>query len=702
MGVRNLRILLLTASMDTGGAETHVFELARAFEKGGDLVTVASSGGRLAQKFLECGIEHVRLPLGSHSPVSLIRARRELKRLLKKGNFDIVHAHSRLAAFLAHEVCMAAEVRMVTTVHAHYRKSLLFDRLAKWGSGVIAVSYDLYRYIQRNGRGVPIEQLRVIPNGVDTCRFLPTERKGTTIKIAFLSRLDSDCSKAAFSLCRIAEQLASRYQGIRVEIGGGGSEYRSLEKLARQVNSRFGREVVRAVGRVDDTALFLSDADIFVGVSRAALEAMSCAVPVVLAGDEGFLGVLDTQKIPLAESTNFCCRGGAELSDTQLLAAISLLADMSNDGRKALGNKLRDYVKSTHSVELMAERTKQFYGAVCSVKKRRGGVLLCGYYGFGNMGDDLLLLSSAKRARQKKSNIALCALTKGGARDSDKFSLRCASRKNIFSILREIKKADTVVFGGGTLLQNDTSARSLAYYLFILRCAKAFGKKTELWGNGIGDIKGRAFRRTVAKAIEACSYVGVRDKRSFSRVAELLSEFGRVAPPVVLERDLASGYLDGKYDTGEMLIRELGLAESRRFAVVIVRGGEYERVVRALDAWLRSLRASAVKLVFVAMYPKQDIQMCRSMSEAHEGVLAYPISLAELFGLIGRAYAVCSMRYHGLVLASDAGTPFFGFGSDDKIKSFCEENGGVYWTQGPMNAKNTATHSRRWGNSEMR
>jgi len=665
--------------MDIGGAETHVFELACALAKKGDVVTVASSGGRLARELPRRGCAHIALPLDNRSFLSLVKARSRLGKLLKKGNFDIVHAHSRIAAFLAYGACRRSGIRMVTTIHAHYRKNSLLDSLSRWGSGVIAVSYDLYRHVRKNGKRVPIENVCIIPNGIDTKRFLPMVKKEKTLVIAFLSRLDADCSKVAFALCRIAEKLAVKYDGVQIRIGGGGSEYGAVKKLAYQVNTRVGRELIRALGEVDDTVGFFQTADVFVGVSRAALEAMSCAVPLVLAGDEGFFGVLDLENISVAESTNFCCRGSSSLTDDALLSSLLELLKMTCDERIKLGNELRKYVERTHSVDAMAERTKRFYCGIRSVNKRSdGGVLLCGYYGYENMGDDLLLLSSARKARQKNSDITVCVLTDKGRCDNDRFCERCAPRKNIFCVVFEMTKADTVVFGGGTLLQNATSNRSLLYYLFILRCAQIMGIRTELWGNGIGEIKGNLYRRVTAKALACCAYVGVRDKLSLVRVARLLQEYGHTLGSIEYTRDLALGYSRENSYIGKMLLSELGILPNQRFAVVIVRGKEDGSVRNVMISFLDGLKKSGIKLVFVAMFPDEDMELCRQISEQLSGTFAENLSPGDLFGLIKNAYVVCSMRYHGLVLAADAAVPFVGFGKEEKIAEFCKENGGKF------------------------
>jgi polysaccharide pyruvyl transferase CsaB len=521
----------------------------------------------------------------------------------------------------------------------------------------------------------------VIPNGIDTERFVPRKKERGTINVVFMSRLDADCSRAASALCRVAKTLDARYGDIRITICGGGSEYQKILALADSANQREGKVLVEAIGHVERTEEILGGADVFVGVSRAALEAMSCAVPVVLAGDEGFFGALDTDMLERARSTNFCCRGERTLCDEALLEALQRLLDMPMSARKRLGSELRSYVERMHSAENMADMTEKLYFGVCQNKTvRQGGVLICGYYGFGNMGDDILLTSALRRAKEKYHTNAVCVLTERGARDERCFPARCVQRKNVLAVVSEIKRSRAVVFGGGTLLQNDTSKRSLWYYLFVLLTAQKYGKRAELWGNGIGEIRGAMSRRLCAKALAWCGYVGVRDKASLIRAHNLMREHGYALPHVELERDLAFGELVENDEMTEALLRQLGVADKPRIAVVILRGADRGSHINAFEKWIAQMLSDGIVPVFAVMYPKQDLDISRSVCDRLGGSLAYPITPSDLSGLIKRSAIVCSMRYHGLVLAANAGVPFIGFGTEEKVRNFCIESGGIYYS----------------------
>ena len=680
-----MRILLLCKDMDCGGAQTHVLELATGLVRLGHRVCVASAGGALVSELEAKGVCHVIMPSEGRDPAALYRLRRALKRLIC-GGFDIVHAHTRVSATLAEGICREQNICFVTTVHAHFKMTPLLRRVCRWGQAQIAVSRDLYFYLLENSPYVSARTVFVIYNGIDTQRFSPEnlskrqEKNGATV--LFLSRLDASCSSLAYALCRIAQRLYERERKISIIIGGGGSEFEAVRRFAEEVNQRLGAHVIKAVGRVDNVLEFLSQGDIFVGASRAALEAMSCGIPTVLGGDEGFLGVADGEILTRGEYSNFCCRGERTVSDGELFDAVMRLLQASERERTELGCRLREYVLATHSTEIMARKTADFYesalrsGKPCHKEKTRGGVLLCGYYGFGNMGDELMLESAVRRAEGAGSAVRVLAR---------KNSYRCTrikivSRSSPPAVLSAIKDADTVVFGGGTLLQNRTSRRSLVYYAAILRYAQKSGKKVELWANGIGDIRGKHSRRAVARILCACDAVGLRDDISMSRAKELEREFGTEIRGLSREQDLAFDpllYAQPEARDSDVFLY-LGVDKRQRIAVFALMGTADKSLKRRALEYANELLKKGITPVFAVMYPKQDLAVSRRFAERLGGGLAYPLGADDVLALMRGAEVVCGMRYHALLLAHVAGTRFVGIGEDDKIKSFCAEYGGEY------------------------
>ena len=161
-----MRILLMADGMQAGGAETHVETLARGLAKRGHTVALFSEGGAVADRLFRDGIRTFTVPRVGRDPIRFFAARRELRRLIRAERFEILHAHTRMAALISRKICRACgrkcrKTARIVTVHAHFRTSPLFRVLCDWGDRAIAVSEDLRAYVADAYR-VPAEWAAVV------------------------------------------------------------------------------------------------------------------------------------------------------------------------------------------------------------------------------------------------------------------------------------------------------------------------------------------------------------------------------------------------------------------------------------------------------------------------------------------------------------------------------------------------------------
>ena len=675
-----MRILILTDSMDAGGAETHVLTLAKGLREKGHVVIVASGGGRAAEELKRMGIKHVELPLASHCPTLAADSYFRLCIICRRARIDIIHAHARMAAFIGARVAHKLSIAFVTTAHARFALTPLRKLFSRWGTLCGAVSEDIKQYVCES-YGVSPDNIRVIENGIDTRLFSPAKnRSGEGIRLVFMSRMDTDCSKAALMLCEIAPELHARFPDLSITLAGGGE---LLEKVkARARRARGCGMGIHVLGQVSDVPALLREADIFVGVSRAALEAMSCGVPTVIAGDEGFFGIVDEYNFNDAKNDNFCARAYTNLTTNELFDSICRLCAMDELSRLSLGKRLREKVILSNSAERMVEKTIALYrDALKRVPCKRADIVLCGYYGCGNTGDDALLRGAIARAGECYPKYSVCALTARGRGDNERFGIKCVKRKSLLPGLYTVSRAKIFVFGGGTLLQDHTSKRSLIYYLFLLRYAQHHGVKCELWGNGIGPLRVRLLRLLTARALGGCAYIGVRDTRSGLCIHALTG--GNCVRPVV-ESDLAVAIGASSDARVSFLLKRLGLGESRPFAVVALRGKNFIKMSREerrelsrLLNTLKKIKTSGIEILFVELCPREDSLLTERIRGAFGGIVVRGLSPSDLIGVFSKAKIVCASRYHALIFAHLAGTPFIPFGTDPKLTAMKNSTGVV-------------------------
>ena len=677
-----MRVLMINASLDCGGAETHILTLGRGLLERGHEVTIASSGGRMVEEWLLAGGQHVKIPM-KHSPVALPIAFVRLRRLLRENPPHVVHVHGRLAGILCHRIAKGQGIPLVSTVHAHFRIGLL-HRLCRWGTCSIAVSEDLKQYLCE-AYGVPPKKVSVIPNGIDTNRFSPSPRsKENTHRVLFLSRLDRDCSAGAYLLCDLAEELWREDPLLEICIAGDGTEKGVLARRGEEVNQRMGHPVIQMVGYAPNPEALYRESDVVLGVSRVALEAMSCATEVILGGNEGWIGHLSQGNLSRGARTNFCCRGEAPMTKDKLRQAIRDVFARDVEERESCGMALRDYVVRHHSLERMAEQTEEIYRSVLPHNTQKSGTtLLCGYYGYGNLGDDALLAASIRRTHEEGKQAV--ALTRRGRRDSLTVGAPCLHRMWLFGIWRVLSHTDRLVLGGGTLLQENTSRRSLLYYTTLIRMAKKRGVPVELWANGLGEPKSRWGEKRMGEALSFCKTLEFRDHTS-CEIAETLLK-SRPHPKIGFVKDMAMDTPSCTPERSAFLMERYGLREGSPYAIAVVHGRAKSKDLKPFVTWMDALLKQNIRPLLVPMYPREDEKLCKDLSERWHCPVTHGLGAEDLVGLMRGAHVVCGMRLHALVFAHSAGTPFVGFGGDPKIRSFCREWGGVYYDEHPTENK---------------
>ncbi|MEW6426012.1 MAG: glycosyltransferase [Bacillota bacterium] len=378
-------ILLALMKLDIGGAETHAVVLARHLTEMGYKVIMASNGGCFEAEIARYGVKHYRVPL--HQPkISLIwRAARAMRRIVREEKVGLIHAHARIPAFVTAVMGRPKSVRFITTAHFNFEYRYGLKYLSRWGEKTIAVSEDIKDHLIKHFQ-VPAENIVVIPNGIDTDVFRPLPgtgqeeeeqekreeqagRKGNggkETRITLVSRLDGDqLAGVALNLIAACEQLYGARPELRLAIVGDGTRRTEVEKCASEFNERAGKEVAALLGARTDVNKIMAKSDLVVGVSRVALEAMACAKPVLLAGPQGFGGLLDPQKLAFFQKDNFTARSAGEKTTAENLAA-SLQDFLNRPGswRTAAGRVFRNFIEKEYSSRQMAQRVARVYQEV--------------------------------------------------------------------------------------------------------------------------------------------------------------------------------------------------------------------------------------------------------------------------------------------------------------------------------------------------
>jgi glycosyltransferase involved in cell wall biosynthesis len=184
--MRPLTVVQLLPALESGGVERSTLEIADALVRAGHRAVVVSAGGRLLPALGAAGAEHVALDIGRKSPLSL-RHVPALRRLFAQTGADVVHARSRMPAWLARLALRGGRAHFVTTVHGLNSPSRYSAVMAS-GERVVCVSETVRAHVLRHYPHVDPARLRVIPRGIDPASFPRAPLPGRAARAAVAAR----------------------------------------------------------------------------------------------------------------------------------------------------------------------------------------------------------------------------------------------------------------------------------------------------------------------------------------------------------------------------------------------------------------------------------------------------------------------------------------------------------------------------------
>ena len=707
-----MKILMVTMSMNIGGAETHILELCRELVSLGHKVTLASNGGVYADEAVSFGVEHIKLPLNTKKPAAVLKSYKGLYEVISKGEFDIVHAHARIPAFivgLLHDRITfdgGRKFRFVTTSHLNFSTNLLWRRISRWGERVMAVSEDIACYMV-DEYGYRRDKIHITINGIDTVKFSPDvsptpviEKHGLDSdrkRIVYMSRLDSDRADPAFRLVNIAPSLAEKYPDTDLVIVGGGNELDRIRTLAAEANEKIGRNYVTVTGGVSNTNEYCAAAHIFVGVSRSALEAMAAEKPVIVAGNQGSIGIFDETKVAVGVNTNFCCRGCAVADEEALLEDISTLMDSDPDTLSEMGKFNRRLILERYTSRRMAEDYVDMYERTLSspvpfnIRKGAADIILSGYYGFGNLGDESLLDIITDSIAETVPGVKLAALTNKPKNERARTGLSCISRFNVLSVFHNLKRAKMLVSGGGSLLQDATSNRSLGYYAGVMQIADKCGAKVCVLANGIGPINSESNKALAGRVVNDADYVSVRDSDSKAELINLGvpgEKINVTADPAFLIKpcdDAAlSKALVGVGIAGDYFAVSIRPLKGGRKGAYQLTDDDRKIADEVTAVCIEIANKHSLTPLLIPMQEEQDLEVCSLVGEklgalGVKSSLYMPENASEMMGILKGARFMIGMRLHSIIFASSAGVPVIGMSYDPKVKSMMRQLGQEYF-----------------------
>ncbi len=387
-----MNILQILPELNVGGVETGTLDLAKYLVKKGHKAVVVSNGGELVKELELLGAIHYQLPVHEKSFFTMARMVPKLAEIINKEQIDIIHARSRVPAWIAYFASRKTNRVFITTCHGYYKKHY-FSKVMGWGRRVIVLSNVIARHMI-DDFGVAHERLRLIPRSVDLDRFKytsPDTKRKKEFNVGIIGRLTP--IKGHLHFIKAMAYVARSVPRLKIWIVGDAPGSKEAYKEQIQVlTKRLGLwHCTQFLGNQRDIPAILAHLDLLVlatttheAFGRVIIEAQACGVPVVASRVGGVIDIIDDEKTGLLVPP----------ADPQSIAqsAIKIFKDVELS--RTLAENAYKKVKEKYNIGLMTENTIDVY------KEARSDFRIL-IIKFSSLGDIILSTAALRAIRQK-------------------------------------------------------------------------------------------------------------------------------------------------------------------------------------------------------------------------------------------------------------------------------------------------------------
>ncbi len=682
-----MKVIHLIGGGDTGGAKTHVLNLLKELNRHIDARLVCFRKGEFSEDAEKLGI-----PIDVIESGNPVVGLRELKKLIGDQKVDILHCHGARGNLMGNLIKKHVSAPVVTTVHSDYRLDYLGRPVARLSYGTtnmlalrrvnyyIGVSDPMTDILIE--RDFPADRIYTIYNGIDfktPISCVPKEEFLASLGVKYqqgdilagiAARLNP--VKDYPTLLKAMKLACEKEPRLKLVSAGDGEDLQKLQELAKTLGIE---DRVFFAGWVKDMNSFYHAIDINLLTSlsetfpyaltegarmhRATIASRVGGVPVLI--DDGKNGLIFT---PGDEK---------ELSERLLTLA------KDEALRKEMGERLFEKASREFSIDRMVEHQLEIYESILEREvrrretgKKRDGVIICGAYGYGNAGDDAILKSIIQSVRNMDRHMPITVLAKNTQSIKKRYQINSIYTFNVFRMIRAMRKSRLYINGGGTLIQNATSHRSLWYYLFTLRLAKLLGNKVDMYGCGIGPVLGKSSTRLVKRVLEHCvDTITLRERDSM----EKLQSMGVKSPNIILSSDPALLLSPAPEEDAVLYLQKHGLSPDGKYLCLMLRTwyGFEEKTQAFAACCAYAQERYGLTPVFLSLNIFHDTKAANqvlSHMKTPAVILEEPADPELLISVLSHMSAVISMRLHGLIFSSITAVPLTGVSYDPKIVSF--------------------------------
>jgi polysaccharide pyruvyl transferase CsaB len=699
-----VKVLHLIGGEDFGGAKSHVISLVSELQKKIDVKIITFRKGAFSSDAEKLGIN-----IEVVKSKSFIGDIRKLIQIIKKENISLVHSHGAKANMFGLIAKFFTKVPVVTTVHSDYKLDYMDSNLKKYSFGLInAVALRLIDYhigVSDNFKKMLIkrrfnpEKIFKLYNGIkfdfhdyqysrgDFLKRFKISIPENAVIVGILARLHP--VKGIHIFLDAAGIIAKKHPNAYFLIGGDGDERKLLEDKARKLGIL---QKTYFIGYVDDPYEFMECIDI------NTLTSLSESFPyVILEGANQRKTVVSSNVGGISDLITNGENGFLfEPGDYKKMAQFVNTLIEDELLRESLGQKLYLDAKEGFSLDSMRQTQLKIYEDIfkkMDIKKsskHKYDIILSGYYGFDNLGDDAMLMGIINSLKEFNPHLRMLILSKKPVQTRLKTGHNTINRINLFSILHYMEKSQLFINGGGNLIQDTTSTRSLMYYLGTILIAKVLGMKVMIYGNGIGPLNKKFNQKISSFVLNKIDAITLREKISL----DVLRDIGVTVPLIELTADPALT-MDSKINRPQKnILFEYGIPNGENLIGYSIRNCRGDKnSIRALSKIADYLTEKYQTVpIFIPMHPQNDVKTAKIIARRMKNkayVITEKFEVNDILHLISKLQLLIGMRLHSLIFALKLDIPVIGISYEPKVEGFLEMIG----QDSSINIQNIDYHS---------
>ncbi|MCA9398391.1 MAG: GT4 family glycosyltransferase PelF [Candidatus Omnitrophica bacterium] len=387
-----MNILQILPELNVGGVETGTVDFSKYLKDHGHKSVVISNGGRLVDELEKSGTVHYTLPVHKKSLPVIWRMVKAVREIILKEEIEIVHARSRVPAWIAFFACRKTPASFITTCHGYY-KNKFFSQVMGWSKQVIVPSAAIGRHMV-DDYGVPPSSIRCVPRSVNLDKFNVKRKlpKGSArANVAIIGRVTPLKGHTYFlnAMAKVVRNVNYAKIWIIGDVPPKKEEYRrELQLLVKRLGLSAN---VEFLGNRSDVPELLAECDVVVlstitpeSFGRVILEAQAVGVPVVAPQVGGVVDIIDHEETGLLVLPK----------DTEAMAqaVLRLLKDKKLTERMVKAAKKK--IEEKFLIKHMAEQTLQVYEDL----RNDLNILVIK---ISSIGDVILVVPSLKAIRKK-------------------------------------------------------------------------------------------------------------------------------------------------------------------------------------------------------------------------------------------------------------------------------------------------------------